>query len=97
VSIKEAAAALGLGESTTRRLVAARKLGHRRLGLRGGKIDITRSDIDDYLEACRRPTVVEIAPGERLTLNLPPAPPPRESWREALARVERESRSLARG
>lgn len=53
LSIKEAAAELGLSSKAVYDLVAAEMIPCRRLGVKGGKIVLDRIDVEAYWDACK--------------------------------------------
>lgn len=55
ISVADAAKAIGVNDSTIRRLVRARKIGHARIGAGAGKIVFTRAHLDSYLAAAEVP------------------------------------------
>jgi excisionase family DNA binding protein len=58
-TVPEAAKQIGVSEVTVRRLVAARQIPHRRVG---GRIMFTEADLEEFLEASKRPAVTGSPP-----------------------------------
>lgn len=51
-SVKDAAARLGVDQSTVYRLCHARRIAHRRIGTGAGRIVFTEADLGAYLASC---------------------------------------------
>lgn len=61
MTAREAAEKMNLSYASVLSLLRARRLGCRRIGARGGKIEILQSHIDEYLAGCEiRPKVEKV-------------------------------------
>lgn len=52
MTVAEAATQLGIASKTVHELCRLRKIGHLRVGPRGGRIVITQAHLDEYRAAC---------------------------------------------
>lgn len=55
LTVKQAAAHLGISFKALYDIIEKRKIAHYRLGVSGGAIRLKKSDLDDYLADCRQP------------------------------------------
>lgn len=77
LSVREAAEALGVSETTVRALCSAGRLAHHRVGARGrGKIVIGAADVESFLAGCR------VAPPSRPPVSPPPPAKPARAGRD---------------
>ncbi len=53
LDIPAVAARLGVSETTIRNMIAERKIGHYRIGSRGGRIFVTEAQLDDAIQSAR--------------------------------------------
>lgn len=67
LTIDEAALILGMAASSLRLLIRAGKIRYRRIGPNGGRYELRREWLDEYLESC------EVAPTQQSTKPQPKA------------------------
>ncbi len=93
VTVREAAKILGLSSDMTYALCAAKKILHRRVGIRGGRIQVSTKGIQDYFRSCEvRPVENgnDLANGSQSSQKSKPAhlhsdgSQMRERWRKLL-------------
>lgn len=71
LSVKDAAAILGLSSTAIRAMCEAGELPHHRIGAQGGRIKISESDLAEYLEKTR---VLKMPMAEQGRRSRRPAP-----------------------